>query len=117
MSSNLNPRTQHYEFLGPPGALAVSIGVPTMTYLLYFGCSEAAGGCQPDLSSVPQRLLHSVTSPDFWKSLWDTEATLAYLAWYAFCVVAWAVLPGDWVPGTTLRNGGKKLYKINGTFA
>jgi hypothetical protein len=36
-----------------------------------------------------------------------------YLAWYAFCLVAWAILPGDRVAGTTLRTGEKKLYKIN----
>ncbi|KAF8899887.1 ergosterol biosynthesis ERG4/ERG24 [Gymnopilus junonius] len=114
MSNTLNPRTKHYEFLGPPGALVVSIGVPVMTYLLYFGCSEASGGCKLDPSSIPERVVQSVTNPDWWKSLWDTEAALIYLAWYAFSVLAWAILPGDWVPGTTLRSGGKKLYKING---
>ena len=115
MSSNLNPRTTHYEFLGPPGAFAISIGVPIATYLLYFGCSESAGGCPPKLDLAPERVLNAVTNLDWWKGLWDTEASLIYFAWYAFCVVAWAVLPGDQVAGTTLRTGGKKQYKINGT--
>ncbi|KDR79042.1 hypothetical protein GALMADRAFT_138002 [Galerina marginata CBS 339.88] len=109
----LNPRSPHYEFLGPPGALAITLGVPFITYLLYFGCSEAAGGCLPQPSSIPDRILSSVSNPNWWKGLWDTEASLMYLGWYAFCVVAWAVLPGDQVAGTTLRNGGKKQYKIN----
>jgi hypothetical protein len=86
-----------------------------MTYLLYFGCSETAGGCPPKLDLASERVLSAVTNPDWWKGLWDTEASLIYLAWYAFCVVAWAILPGDEVAGTTLRTGGKKHYKINGT--
>ena len=115
MSSKLNPRTTSYEFLGPPGALAVSFGVPIVTYVLHFGCSEVAGGCPPQLTSLNERIVESVTNIDWWKGLWDTEATLIYLAWYIFCVVAWAIIPGDQVEGTTLRTGEKKRYKINGT--
>lgn len=91
----LNPTTTHFEFLGPPGALLVSLGVPITTYALYFACSESTG-----LTTL---------------ALWDTEAAIAYLAWYAFCVLAWAVLPGDHVVGTRLRDGAQKTYKINGT--
>ena len=39
-----------------------------------------------------------------------------YLGWYAFCVIAWLVLPGDWVEGTLMRNGKKMKYKINGSW-
>lgn len=111
-NSELNPTTTSYEFLGPPGAFFVTIGVPIMTYALYFGCSEATGGCPPPVS-IPT-VTDALQSWSWWASLWDTEAALAYLAWYAFCVVAWAVLPGDWVEGTQLRNGKKQKYKING---
>jgi Delta14-sterol reductase len=110
-----NPRTTSYEFLGPPGALAISVGVPIITYALYFGCSETTGGCPPQLTSIDERILASATNLDWWKGLWDTEAALIYLGWYTFCVVAWAILPGDQVEGTPLRTGGKKQYKINGT--
>lgn len=119
MSVQLNPRTTKYEFLGPPGAFAISIGVPITTYALYFGCSETAGGCPPkfaSLNAVSDLVIHSVTSLDWWKGLWDTEAALIYLAWYTFCVVAWAILPGDQVSGTTLRTGQKLSYKINGAY-
>ncbi|KAJ7364111.1 ERG4/ERG24 ergosterol biosynthesis protein [Mycena albidolilacea] len=109
--SILNPRTTTYEFLGPPGAFLISVGVPITTYALYFGCSEETGGCPPTL--VPERISLALSDPAWWKGLWDTQAALLYLAWYAFCLVAWAVLPGDLVAGTTLRTGGKKLYKIN----
>ncbi|KAG6377700.1 ERG4/ERG24 ergosterol biosynthesis protein [Boletus reticuloceps] len=103
--------------MGPPGALLVTVGVPLMTYLLYFGCSESAGACPPSYVFSPSLLAahiqETITDSQWWASLWDTEAALIYLAWYAFCVVAWAILPGDWVEGLTMRNGQKKKYKIN----
>jgi len=112
--ADLNPRTKHYEFLGPPGALAITLLVPITTYALYFGCSEAAGGCPPPLSTLSDDVLRAFQSPAWWKSLWDTDATIIYFAWYAFCVVAWFFLPADWVDGVMLRTGVKKQYKING---
>ncbi|KAF7374817.1 Glycosyltransferase family 2 protein [Mycena sanguinolenta] len=63
---------------------------------------------------VPERISLALSDPAWWKGLWDTQASLIYLAWYAFCLVAWAILPGDLVPGTVLRTGERKLYKING---
>jgi Delta14-sterol reductase len=106
----LNPRTTAYEFFGPAGALFVTLAVPITTYALYFGCSERTG-CLPTI--VPN-IIDSVGDPTWWKGLWDTQATIMYFAWYAFCVVSWKVLPGDWVEGVTLRTGGKIKYKING---
>ncbi|KAL4065495.1 ergosterol biosynthesis ERG4/ERG24 [Scleroderma yunnanense] len=109
----LNPRTTKYEFLGPPGALLITIGVPVMAYALYFGCSETSNGCPPPLNSIQNRIINAVTEQEWWASLWDIEAFLMYLAWYLFCVVSWAILPGDWIEGVLLRTGGKKKYKIN----
>lgn len=114
--SNLNPRTTSYEFLGPWGALAITLGVPFTTYALYFGCSESSGGCPPPLATIPTNVSHSLSSPTFWKSLWDTQSFLMYCGWYSFCVLAWYFLPGDWVEGVQLRTGGRKKYKINGQF-
>ncbi|RDB25844.1 Delta(14)-sterol reductase [Hypsizygus marmoreus] len=110
--AELNPRTTTYEFLGPPGALFIISIVPAVMYALCFGCSEAAG-CRPNLPAIPRQIAASLSDPGWWKGLWDTEATLIYFAWYIFCVVAWAILPGDRVEGTTLRTGEKKTYKIN----
>ncbi|KAJ6609239.1 ergosterol biosynthesis ERG4/ERG24 family-domain-containing protein [Mycena sp. CBHHK59/15] len=90
-SSELNPRTTSYEFLGPPGALLITLA----------------------LALIPARVSAALSDPAWWNGLWDTQAALLYLAWYAFCLVAWAVLPGDRVLGTTLRTGEKKQYKIN----
>jgi len=112
--NDLNPKTKHFEFLGPPGAFLVSTGVPIVTYALYFACSEATGGCPPSGITVG-RVFNAFSSSDWWKGLWDTQATIAYFAWYAFCVLAWAILPADEVSGTQLRDSSKKVYKINGT--
>lgn len=113
--AGLNPRTQHYEFLGPLGALFITISVPAFTYALYFACSETSGGCPPPLDTVWPRITTSVSDRSWWHSLWDSQAALAYLAWYAFCVATWAILPGDWIEGTLVRDGTRKQYKINGS--
>lgn len=112
--TTLNPPTTTYEFLGPPGALFITFTVPIVTYSLFFACSEQSGGCSPPLASFVPNIIHSLGDLNWWKSLWDTEATFLYFAWYAFCVVSWKVLPGDWVEGVTLRTGQKLKYKING---
>lgn len=115
--TDLNPRTKSYEFLGPPGALAVTIGVPIMTYALYFSCNEVSGGCPPTpLSTLIPTVQQAISDTDWWKSLLDTKALAIYSSWYAFCIVAWAVLPGDWVQGSQLRNGKYQGYKINGMY-
>lgn len=112
--SSLNPRTRSYEFFGPPGAFAVTVGTPSMSYALFYACNEAAGGCPPPLDSLLPSFLNAVSDPSWWAGLWDPYAFKLYGAWYLFCLVAWAVLPGDWVQGTQLRNGQYQKYKING---
>ncbi|KZT28910.1 ERG4/ERG24 ergosterol biosynthesis protein [Neolentinus lepideus HHB14362 ss-1] len=112
-SKSLNPRTQHYEFLGPPGAFLITVGVPLTIYGLYFTCSEAAGGCPPPFDNLFVAAVRAFNDLGWWKNLWDTQATILYFSWYAFVVAAWAILPGDWVEGTRLRNGGVQKYKIN----
>lgn len=111
----LNPRTTEYQFFGPPGALLVTISSPLIAYALYFGCSEESGGCPPgNLAAWIPSVTSSITRLDWWMSLWDAEATVIYLAWYLFCVVAWAILPGNDFQGVLMRNGQKKTYKVNG---
>jgi hypothetical protein len=116
MASERNPKTTHYEFFGPPGAAFVSLTVPLTIYGLYFTCSEASGGCPPPLWSLPFNFVRSVRDLDWWASLFDGKATAAYFAWYAFTVLAWYILPGDWVEGPELRSGGRLSYKVNGRF-
>ena len=112
--STLNPKTTSYEFLGPPGALAITFGVPFLAYVLYFTCNESSSGCPPPIQSLYPSLVQAASDTAFWWKLWDPKAFTIYYSWYAFCLVAWAVLPGDWVQGTQLRNGKYQQYKING---
>ncbi|KAI0769971.1 ERG4/ERG24 ergosterol biosynthesis protein [Fomes fomentarius] len=109
--SELNPRTTKYEFLGPPGAFAISVGTPVVMYALYYGCSEETGGCPPSVNWTV--VVETLTNWTWWKGLWDTEAAGVYLAWYSYLVVAWYVLPGKWVEGLPLRDGTRKRYKVN----
>jgi Delta14-sterol reductase len=111
----LNPFTTSYEFLGPPGAFAITLGVPIFTYILYFTCNHASGGCPAPIHTIYPSFVQAVSDPAFWWSLWDSKAFAIYYSWYAFCLLTWAVLPGDWVRGTQLRNGKYQQYKINGT--
>ncbi len=107
----MNPPTTHYEFLGPPSTLFVTVTVPAVAYSLFFACNES-NNCIPNVDL--EYVVAAVSNPNWWTSLWDTEAALIYLGWYTFCVLSWAILPGDWVEGTTLRTGQNKIYKING---
>ena len=111
----LNPKTTSYEFLGPPGAFIITFGVPFVAYVLYFICNESSGSCPPPVSTLYPSLVEAVSDPAFWWKLWDPKAFALYYSWYAFCLLTWAVLPGDWVQGTQLRNGKYQHYKINGT--
>ena len=109
----LNPRTTSYEFFGPLGALLITISTPCVVYSLFFICNDYSEGCH---LPTPESFKHfnSLSDTSWWKSLWDTSATLIYFEWYLFCVVAWEALPGKWIQGLTMRNGEKKEYKING---
>lgn len=109
-----NPRTTTYEFFGPPGALAVTVGAPCAIYYLTFCCSETIGGCPAPLPILVGWLAGSIKHASLWRNLWDSEATLLYLTYYAFCVVSWYLLPGKWLEGSKLRNGGRVRYKMNG---
>ncbi|KAF7354784.1 ERG4/ERG24 ergosterol biosynthesis protein [Mycena sanguinolenta] len=115
MSKQANPvlsrRTAYVEILGPLRAFFICTAIPLTIYALFFGCSEQFGGCPPRLDH--DRSFLALTDLAWYQGLWDTQATMLFVAWYAFCVLAWAILPGDWVFGTTLRNGEKKQYKIN----
>jgi len=111
-TSLFNPRTTTYEFCGPIGAFAVSFGVPFLLYALFFACNET-NGCPPSDVQVLHNFVQSVQTLEWWKGLWDTEATLIYIGWYSFCIVAWYILPGDWIEGVKLRTGETKKYKIN----
>ncbi|KAG8803867.1 erg24, C-14 sterol reductase, partial [Serendipita sp. 399] len=112
-ASVLNPRTTSYEFLGPPGAFLITTLTFIFPYTFAFACSEKAGGCPRSFSELPAQFMDVLSDVDWWKAQWDPEGFAAYFAWYAFTIVAWAVIPGDWVDGLPLRTGERLQYKIN----
>ncbi|KXS19079.1 ERG4/ERG24 ergosterol biosynthesis protein [Gonapodya prolifera JEL478] len=103
--SDLNPRTKHFEFFGPPGAFLITFALPVLVLLLHLGCSS--DGCPPPLPVLTAILQSSLPT------LWDPQAFLAYVAWLAWFVLLWAIAPGEWADGTLVRDGSVLKYRIN----
>jgi len=102
----LNLKTKEYEFLGPPGALFVSLSCPLIVYALIFFCNEK--GCPPgDLSTWRQYI------PPL-RDFVDWKAIKWYFSFQLALAVLWLVLPGKWVRGRPLRDGTVLEYKTNG---
>ena len=105
--AELNPKTKEYEFLGPPGALFVSVVCPALVFGLIFLCNE--DGCPPrDFSKWRGLLLSSLSELVDWKAIkW-------YISFNVALALLWIVLPGRWARGRPLRDGTVLEYKCNG---
>jgi delta14-sterol reductase len=114
----LNPKCEPEEFFGPLGTFAVTTLCPLFTLALFYGCNETTG-CLPS-SNADWRASWRAVQANEWPSLqgklWEWEAAGVYLAWYAYLVGAWAILPADKIEGTLLRDGTRKVYRMNGAF-
>ncbi|KAE8215197.1 hypothetical protein CF327_g1493 [Tilletia walkeri] len=108
----INPKSEHTEFGGTPGALFVSTSVPFLTYYLFYACNEALG-CPLLPAKMDFSPIFTLMKQGILETFKDTTGWTLYFSWYAFTVLAWAVLPGKWVPGVVLRTGEKLEYKIN----
>ena len=105
--ASLNPKTTEYEFLGPPGALFVSLSCPIIVFALIFLCNE--DGCPPgDISTWKARIPTSI-----WDYL-DLKAIKWYISFQVALALLWLVLPGKWFQGRPLRDGTVLEYKCNG---
>ena len=114
-----NGRTVEYEFMGPPGAVAIILGLPILMLCLTTFCEENTGcvhlRAQPPFFEIPlpagagsltDSLLASVGS-------FHPKAAGVYLAWMSYQVLMHLVLPGRWVTGTKLPDGSPALdYKL-----
>ncbi|KAG0293594.1 erg24, C-14 sterol reductase [Dissophora globulifera] len=126
-----NPKPE-YEFLGPPGAVAMLIALPLITFGLYYNCREGFGcppafwdskdGFWPSIGANP--MVYPVDLWDFFLSTWDVAAFQVYTAFLLFLFVCYFVVPGDVVDGAVVGGvGGSPLtrdrsnytlkYKIN----
>lgn len=108
----LAPHSHELEFGGVFGALFVTVSVPLTMYYLTFRCN-ADMGCSAWLPLSNASGFWSYAKKQFLDSFQDPVAWGLYYSWYLYCVVAWYVIPGDWVQGLPLRTGEKLSYKIN----
>lgn len=107
----LNPKSHPEEFFGPWGIAFITTTVIAVSYGLYFACNERTG------CPAPWRWnFYREDYEEFAARILDWKAVAVYFGWYAYCVALWALVPGDWVEGTLMRNGKRVLYKINGVF-
>jgi delta14-sterol reductase len=107
-----------YEFFGPPGAAAISFGLPVLIYIFAFACNDISGCPAPSLlhpKSLDFDLLKKEVGwpEDGVKGLVSWEATKWTLAYYLFSAVLYRILPGTETEGTILANGGRLKYKFN----
>ena len=113
----LNPKSHATEFLGPIGTAGISIIAPLTSYFLFYACNESTG-CPPtsmsDWATIWNRL-GGWPSPS--GQLWEWKAAGVYLAWYAFCVMCWVVLPSEKAQGNLLRDGKRVTYRMNGVLS
>lgn len=111
----LNPRSKATEFLGPAGTLFITLAAPLWAYFIFFACNETTG-CHPTSTAAWKESFGGFAGE--WRSiagqLWDWKAVGVYVGWYAYCVICAAVLPGDKVEGTLMRDGQRRTYKMNG---
>lgn len=109
----LNPKTQHYEFLGPIGALGFVTVLPLLV-LFFATCCGPSGYPSQDLVNDWRGFLADLTSREHLLSMLDWKAMAVYLAFVVVLAVFANVLSGDVIPGTTLRNGQRLKYRLNG---
>ncbi|CAO3572174.1 unnamed protein product [Mortierella alpina] len=130
-----NP-TPNYEFMGPPGALAMVILMPLITYGIYFNCRPEVGclpirvndsqGVWPPLNTLSTPLQIPGNLLEFFIQTWNRDAFLVYSGYMIFLFACYFILPGPIVEGTVVagiggnpvtskggRAGHRLKYKVN----
>jgi delta14-sterol reductase len=112
--AELNPRSRPTEFLGPIGTALVTFSTPAVAYALFYACNEVEGCSVSGAGAAIARFTQDFDWPSAAGKLFELKACAVYAAWYAWCVLCWAVLPNEWIEGNLLRDGTRKKYKMNG---
>lgn len=103
-----NPKTHHYEFEGPVlGPVGIIVGLPILTYLSAYLCH----GKGWTFANLPQNF------ETVWLDLqnaFSLQVFAVYFAWFAFLLFLHAVVPGQVVLGSKLRDGRRLPYETNG---
>ena len=108
-----------YEFGGPIGAFATSLGLPLVCYLAAFLCNDVSGCPVPSTLHPRSLTLNKLKEEAGWPTdgvlgLASLTVTGWVLAYYLFGLVLYVALPGQEMEGPELRTGGKLKYKFNG---
>lgn len=109
--AELNPRQKPKEFFGPVGTSIITFVTPVVVYMLFYGCNEVTGCSVPPERNFLQWIGDWPSSAG---ALWEWKAFGVYVAWYAWMVICWNILPAEWTQGTLLRDGTRVKYKFNG---
>lgn len=97
-------KTTTYEFFGPVGAVTLTIMLPLTIIGLYVVCG--AGSCDIRIPLFP-----------CWSEFWHPHAYSIFVLWFLFHALIYLSPLGETVEGSTLRDGSKLKYKINGLYA
>ena len=101
----LNPKTKEYEFLGPIGAFFMTLGLPAVVLGLYILCSG---------DDCSLRLDPTLPKPE---DYWHPHAFLIIIIWFIFHALIYLSPLGKTAEGTTIRDGSRLKYKLNGLHA
>ncbi|KAK1147061.1 erg24, C-14 sterol reductase [Aspergillus melleus] len=108
-----------YEFGGPLGASAITLGLPVLLYFFAFACNDVSGCPAPSVLS-PQTLSWAKLRAEIgWPAgglryLGSWEATGVVLGYYLFSLLLWRILPAQTTHGTKLVHHGRRLeYRFN----
>lgn len=110
----VNPRSKPTEFFGPCGTGAITLFAPLFAYIFFFACNDAVGCTPTSVQGWKDAFALVGNYPSSAGKLWDWKAAGVYLGWYAFCMICEVVLPGQKVQGNLLRDGRRKVYRMNG---
>ncbi|KAI8075921.1 ergosterol biosynthesis ERG4/ERG24 [Gilbertella persicaria] len=109
----LNPKTTHYEFGGPVGAFGMVTILPLLV-LFFATCCDKTGYPSKAFMEDPKSTILSKLSLEYLFSLYDRSAFIVYFAFVAMLAAFYVALPGDYIPGTLLRDGTRLKYRMNG---
>ncbi|KAL1935543.1 hypothetical protein VTP01DRAFT_4683 [Rhizomucor pusillus] len=114
--ARLNPKTEHYEFGGPIGALAMIIFLPALLLLFAYGCDENGYDAFHRLYAFGQRVADGqVSLSDVYNAIlsWNPSTLLFYFGFVAQLVTFSTAMPGETIEGLPLRDGTRLKYKVN----
>ncbi|AOA61200.1 C-14 sterol reductase [Komagataella phaffii CBS 7435] len=111
----LNEITAHKDFLGVPGAISISLGLPIVVVLLYLLSNPdyVVDGFYIDFGKVIE-VCNKHFVEEFYSTFANSTCWKIYLGWFGGLICLDLVLPGKLLKGVILRDGTQLKYHING---